>query len=111
VLVGAGVAWPVFFLPQAYLAFPLFGFVVVLLGYVGYQVGASKREGVLAMFGPSAGPQPATRPRRRRCRGSSTARSPSTAGCSTSCGPGFLHGHDARPEPGAGRAAGAGRRR
>jgi hypothetical protein len=25
VLVGAGVAWPVFFLPQAYLAFPLFG--------------------------------------------------------------------------------------
>ena len=37
VLVGAGVAWPVFFLPQAYLAFPLFGFVVVLLGFLGYR--------------------------------------------------------------------------
>ena len=55
VLVGAGVAWPVFFLPRAYLAFPLFGFVVVMLGYVGYQVGASKRDGVLALFGESAG--------------------------------------------------------
>lgn len=55
VLLGAGVAWPVFFLPQPYLAFPLFGFVVVLLGYLGFQVGASKREGVLALFGASAG--------------------------------------------------------
>ncbi|HWH27349.1 MAG TPA: hypothetical protein VNU26_00055, partial [Mycobacteriales bacterium] len=27
VLLGAGVAWPVFLLPQAYLAFPLFGIV------------------------------------------------------------------------------------
>ena len=61
VLVGAGVAWPVFFLPQAYLAFPLFGFVVVLLGFLGYQIGASKRDGVLALFGQSAGltPRPA----------------------------------------------------
>jgi uncharacterized protein YacL len=58
VLLGAGVAWPVFFLPQAYLAFPLFGFVVVVLGYLGYQVGASKRDGVLAMFGERAGVSP-----------------------------------------------------
>jgi len=55
VLLGTGVAWPVFFLPQSYLAFPLFGFVVVALGYLGFQVGASKREGVLAMFGERAG--------------------------------------------------------
>ncbi len=55
VLLGAGVAWPVFFLPQAYLAFPLFGFVVVVLGYLGYQIGATKRDGVLAMFGDRAG--------------------------------------------------------
>ena len=55
VLVGAGAAWPVFLLPQAYLAFPLFGFVVVLLGYIGFQIGSSKRDGVLAMFGESAG--------------------------------------------------------
>jgi uncharacterized protein YacL len=58
VLVGAGVAWPVFFLPQAYLAFPLFGFVVVVLGYFGFVVGASKRDGVLALLGDRAGIAP-----------------------------------------------------
>jgi len=55
VLVGAGVAWPVFLLPQAYLAFPLFGFVVLVLAYLGSQVAMSKREGVLALFGDRAG--------------------------------------------------------
>ena len=58
VLVGAGVAWPVFFLRQPFLAFPLFGFVVVTLGYVGFLVGASKRDGVLAIFGDRAGLAP-----------------------------------------------------
>ena len=58
VLLGAGVAWPVFFLPQAYLAFPLFGFVVVVLGYLGAQVAMTKREGVLALFGERAGLAP-----------------------------------------------------
>ena len=57
-LLGAGVAWPVFFLPQAYLAFPLFGFVVVVLGYVGSVLAMSKREGVLALFGERAGLAP-----------------------------------------------------
>jgi uncharacterized protein YacL len=55
VLLGAGTAWPVFFLRQSYLAFPLFAFVCVTMGYVGFLVGASKREGVLAMFGQRAG--------------------------------------------------------
>ena len=61
VLLGAGIAWPVFFLRQSFLAFPLFGFVVVTLGYVGFLVGVSKRDGVLAMFGERAGlaPRPA----------------------------------------------------
>jgi uncharacterized protein YacL len=58
VLLGAGVAWPVFLLRQAYLAFPLFAFVCVSLGYVGFLVGASKRDGVLAMFGDRAGIAP-----------------------------------------------------
>lgn len=58
VLLGAGAAWPVFFLPQAYLAFPLFGFVVVVLGYFGFVIGASKRDGVLALFGERAGLPP-----------------------------------------------------
>jgi uncharacterized protein YacL len=60
VLLGAGTAWPVFFLRQPYLAFPLFAFVCVSLGYVGFLVGASKREGVLAMFGQRAGLGPQT---------------------------------------------------
>jgi hypothetical protein len=68
VLLGAGVAWPVFFLPQAYLAFPLFGFVVVVLGYLGFQVGASKRDGVLAMFGDRAGIAPRPLPAAARDR-------------------------------------------
>ena len=58
VLVGAGIAWPVFFLPEAYMAFPLFGFVVVVLGYFGFVIGASKRDGVLALFGERAGLPP-----------------------------------------------------
>ena len=68
VLLGAGVAWPVFFLPQAYLAFPLFGFVVVVLGYLGFQIGASKRDGVLAMFGERAGRPPRPLPAAARDR-------------------------------------------
>ena len=60
VLLGAGIAWPVFFLPQAYLAFPLFGFVVVVLGFLGFQVGVSKQAGLLAMFGQQAGLAPRT---------------------------------------------------
>ncbi len=62
VLLGAGVAWPVFFLPQAYLAFPLFGFVVVVLGYFGSQLAMSKRDGVLALFGERAGMAPRAAP-------------------------------------------------
>ncbi|GAC1332872.1 MAG: hypothetical protein NVSMB13_21640 [Mycobacteriales bacterium] len=62
VLLGAGIAWPVFFLPQAFLAFPLFGFVVAVLGYVGFQVGQSKRDGMLALFGASTGMGPGRTP-------------------------------------------------
>ncbi|MCU1622607.1 MAG: PilT protein domain protein [Frankiales bacterium] len=58
VLLGAGVAWPVFLLRQPYLSFPLFAFVCVSLGYVGYLVGASKRSGLLALFGEVAGLAP-----------------------------------------------------
>jgi uncharacterized protein YacL len=58
VFVGAGVAWPVFLLPDATLAFPLFGFVVVVLGYSGSQIAMSKRTGVLELFGERAGLTP-----------------------------------------------------
>jgi uncharacterized protein YacL len=58
VLLGAGVGWPVFLLKQSYLAFPLFAFVCMTLGYVGYLVAAHKHEGVLALFGARAGRAP-----------------------------------------------------
>lgn len=58
VVTGAGVAWPVFFLPQAWLAFPLFGIAVVGCAYAGCLLAAGKREGVIALFGSRAGLSP-----------------------------------------------------
>ena len=58
VLLGAGVGWPVFLLPQASLAVPLFGVLVVVLGYAGSQVAVGKRSEVLALFGARAGLTP-----------------------------------------------------
>jgi uncharacterized protein YacL len=53
VLTGAGIAWPLFFVPDPLIAMPLFGVVVAVLGYLGFRVGASKRDGMLAIFGRS----------------------------------------------------------
>ena len=58
VLLGAGVAWPVFLLPQHYLALPVFAFVLTVLGYFGFVLGAAKRDGVLAVFGGRSGVGP-----------------------------------------------------
>ena len=62
VLLGAGVAWPLFLIPTAAVAVPLFCFVIAVLGYIGFQIGASKRTGVLALFGDRAGLAPRTTP-------------------------------------------------
>jgi uncharacterized protein YacL len=62
VLTGAGVAWPLFFVPDPLIAIPLFGVVVAVLGYIGFQVGASKRDGVLAIFGGRTGVLPREAP-------------------------------------------------
>ena len=62
VLLGAGVAWPLFLIPQAAVAVPLFCFVIAVLGYIGFQIGASKRTGVLALFGDRAGLAPRVTP-------------------------------------------------
>ncbi len=63
VLVGAGVAWWIFLLLQPFLAFPLFGFVVAVIGYLGYRLGTSRREEMLSMFASRAGmgPRPQAR--------------------------------------------------
>src|SRR5450755_1195698 len=60
VLVGAGVAWWIFLLLQPFLAFPLFGFVVLVIGYLGYRLGTSRREEMLCLFASRArmGPRP-----------------------------------------------------
>jgi uncharacterized protein YacL len=58
VLTGAGIAWPLFFVPDPLIAMPLFGVVVAVLGYLGFRVGAAKRDGVLAMFGNRTGVAP-----------------------------------------------------
>lgn len=60
-LLAAAVAWPLFFLPDPLISVPLFLFVVAIVGYVGYQVGVSKREAMVALVGHRAGlaPRPA----------------------------------------------------
>jgi uncharacterized protein YacL len=58
VLVAAGIGWPLFLIPQPLIAFPIFGFLLVVLAMVGFRVGKSKRDGMLAMFGARAGMAP-----------------------------------------------------
>jgi uncharacterized protein YacL len=62
VIVASGLAWPVFLIGQPILTFPLFAFVVVVLGLIGFRLGQSKREGVLGMFGERAGLKPRATP-------------------------------------------------
>lgn len=98
VLFGAGIAWPLFFLPKASMAFPLFGFVVVAVGYLGYQVGVTKRDGLLAMFGAQAGlaPRPAPAAARDRVVDSSVAIDGRVLDVVRA---GFLHGRMLVPAP------------
>jgi uncharacterized protein YacL len=58
VLVAAGVGWPLFLIPEPYIAFSLFGFFLVLFGFLGLRVGQAKRDGMLALFGARAGVAP-----------------------------------------------------
>ena len=85
---ASAIAWPVLLLGNRLLAFPLFAFVVVTLGLLGYRVGAARRDGGARHVRRLAPAWPRAGRRRRRCRASSTPRSRSTAGSSTSYGPG-----------------------
>jgi uncharacterized protein YacL len=58
VLTGAGIAWPLFFIPEPLIALSLFGIVVAVLGYLGFRIGAAKRDGVLALFAARSGVGP-----------------------------------------------------
>ncbi len=55
VLVGTGVTWPVLLINRPLLTFPVFAFVLVSLGMLGYRLGTAKREAVLGMFGDRVG--------------------------------------------------------
>ena len=52
---GATVAWPVFLAGRPILTFPVFAFVVVALGLLGYRLGMGKRDSMLNMFGARVG--------------------------------------------------------
>ena len=58
VVAGSAVAWPVFLIGNRLLAVPLFAFVLVTLALLGYRVGVSRRDGMLGLFGASAGMAP-----------------------------------------------------
>jgi uncharacterized protein YacL len=58
VLLGVGLGWPFLLVPQRFIAVPVFAILILLLGYLGYRVGAAKRDGVLELFGHRAGVSP-----------------------------------------------------
>lgn len=58
VLLGAGIGWPLFLVPSVLISAPLFGLVVAVLGYTGFQVGSAKRDEVLAFAGARTGVPP-----------------------------------------------------
>jgi uncharacterized protein YacL len=60
IVAGSATAWPIFFLGTPVLAIPLFAFVLVTLGLLGYRVGVARRDGMLGLFGASAGLGPRT---------------------------------------------------
>jgi uncharacterized protein YacL len=62
VIVGAGLGWPFFLIPKPVIAVPIFAILVLLLGYLGFRVGAAKRDGMLALFGQSSGVTPRRAP-------------------------------------------------
>jgi uncharacterized protein YacL len=51
VLLSAGVTWPVLLLGSPAVTLPVFAFVCVALGTLGYRVGLARRAGMLALIG------------------------------------------------------------
>jgi len=55
VLVGAGIAWPILLMGLRGLTLPLFAFICVTAGTLGYRLGLWQRDGLLAIFGHRTG--------------------------------------------------------
>jgi uncharacterized protein YacL len=63
VLVAAGLLWPVLLVGAAPVTLPLFVFVCITIGTLGYRVGMANRTGLLGLLGARAGlsqPNPAS---------------------------------------------------
>jgi uncharacterized protein YacL len=61
-VLGAVFGWPLFLIPQTLIAVAMFGIVVVLLAYIGFRLGAAKRDGVLEVVGRRSGVAPRRQP-------------------------------------------------
>jgi uncharacterized protein YacL len=57
-LVGAACGWPLFLIPMTLVAAALFGIVIVFAAFIGFRVGAAKRDDVLGIIGARAGVSP-----------------------------------------------------
>ena len=52
-LIGVLFGWPLLFVPQRDIALTVLGFVVVVLAFLGFRIGVTKREDILQLFGLS----------------------------------------------------------
>ena len=52
-LIGALIGWPLLFVPQRDVAVAVLGFVIIVLAFLGFRVGITKREDILQLFGLS----------------------------------------------------------
>ena len=52
-LIGALVGWPLLFVPQREVALAVLGFVIIVLAFLGFRTGVTKREDILQLFGLS----------------------------------------------------------
>jgi uncharacterized protein YacL len=57
-IAGSALAWPLVFIPQPYISAPIFIFVLIVFGMLGFRLGAVRRDGVLGIFGARAGLPP-----------------------------------------------------
>jgi len=55
VAVGTVLAWPIFLVRNPGLSFPVFGFIVITCGLMGYRLGLERRDGVLTAVASRTG--------------------------------------------------------
>jgi uncharacterized protein YacL len=52
-LIAGLIGWPLLFVPQRDVAVSVLGFVIIVLAFLGFRVGVTKREDILQLFGLS----------------------------------------------------------